>query len=188
MPELVRSFIAFDIDNQEILKRLTEAQEKLVKSGADLKPVEPENIHVTMRFLGDIQSSMIDKIHSEMEQAVFKPFDVEIRGVGAFPSTKYARVVWAGIKEGTDGLRDIFNQVEPRLRKLGLRPDSKGFSPHITIARVRSGRNKDQLAYCIDELADYPFGALRADCLRLKKSVLTPKGPIYSTLKEVCPK
>jgi 2'-5' RNA ligase len=186
MPEPLRSFIAFDIDNRDILKRLVDAQEKLAESGADLRLVEPENIHVTMRFLGDIQPTMIDRIQSAMEQIVFKPFDVEIHGVGAFPSTKYARVVWAGIKEGAEGLRDIFNQVEPRLRNLGLRPDSKGFSPHITIARVRSGRNKDQLARCVDELADYTFGMLRAECLRLKRSVLTPKGPIYSTLKEVC--
>ncbi|MGB9135264.1 MAG: RNA 2',3'-cyclic phosphodiesterase [Candidatus Bathyarchaeia archaeon] len=188
MPEPIRSFIAFDINNQEILKRLTEVQEKLAKSGADLKLVEPQNIHVTMRFLGDIQPSMVDKIHSEMEQAVFTPFNVEIRGVGAFPNTKYARVVWAGIKEGADGLKDIFNQIEPRLRHMGLRPDSKGFSPHLTIARVRSGRNKNELANCIDELANHQFGTLRADCLRLKKSTLTPKGPVYSTLKEVCPK
>ncbi len=188
MPEPIRSFIAFDINNQEILKRLTEVQEKLAKSGADLKLVEPQNIHVTMRFLGGIQPSMVDKIHSEMEQAVFTPFNVEIRGVGAFPNTKYARVVWAGIKEGADGLKDIFNQIEPRLRNMGLRPDSKGFSPHLTIARVRSGRNKNELANCIDELANHQFGTLRADCLRLKKSTLTPKGPVYSTLKEVCPK
>jgi 2'-5' RNA ligase len=185
MPELIRSFIAFDIDNPEILKQLAEAQEKLMRSGADLKPVDPVNIHVTMRFLGDIQPSMIDRIHREMEQTVFRPFSVEIRGVGAFPSVRNARVVWAGIKEGADQLRDIFNQVEPRLRDLGLRPDSKGFSPHITIARVRSGRNKDRLAQCVSELADHSFGTLRADRLRLKKSVLTPEGPVYSTLKEV---
>jgi 2'-5' RNA ligase len=141
-----------------------------------------------MRFLGDIQLGMIDRIHSEMEQTVFSPFDVGIRGVGAFPSAKYARVVWAGLREGAERLQDMFNQIEPRLSSLGLKPDPKGFNPHITIARVRSGRNKDQLARCINELADYSFGTLRADCLKLKRSVLTPKGPVYSTLKEVCPK
>jgi 2'-5' RNA ligase len=141
-----------------------------------------------MRFLGDIQPSTVDKIHSEMEQAVFTPFNVEIRGVGAFPNARSARVVWAGIKEGAERLRDVFNQIEPRLRNLGFGPDSKGFSPHITIARVRSGRNKNELAHCIDDLADYQFGTLRADCLRLKRSILTPRGPVYSTLKDVCPK
>lgn len=188
MPEPIRSFMAFDINNEGILKRLVEAQDKLAKSGADLMLVEPKNIHITMRFLGDIQPNMVDKIHSEMEQVAFSPFDVKINGLGAFPTIKYAHAVWAGIREGADGLRDVFNQLEPRLRKLGFRPDSKGFSPHITIARVRTGRNKTELARCVDELANYEFGTLRADCLKLKKSILTPKGPVYSTLKEVCPK
>lgn len=187
MPETIRSFIAFDINNQDVLRQLAEAQTKLAKTGADLKLVNAQNIHVTMRFLGDIHRSMVEKIHGEMQQVAFSPFDVEIRGVGAFPSTKYARVVWAGIKRGADELKNVFNQLEPRLRKLGLRPDSKGFSPHLTVARVRTGRNKGELARCIDELADHEFGILRADCLRLKKSLLTPRGPIYSTLEEVCP-
>jgi len=188
MPETVRSFIAFDINNQEILKRLAEVQANLVKTGADLKLVETQNIHVTMRFLGDIHPNVVEKIHGEMKQVAFSPFDVEIRGAGAFPNTKNARVVWAGIQQGADELRNVFNQLEPRLRNLGSRPDSKGFSPHMTIARVRTGRNKSELARCLDELADHEFGILRADCLKLKKSLLTPRGPIYSTLKEVCPK
>lgn len=186
MPEPIRSFIAFDINNEEILKRLAETQVKLVETGADLKLVEPQNIHVTMRFLGDVQPTMVDRIHGEMAQVAFMSFDVEILGVGAFPTLKYARVVWAGIQKGAEELKDVFNQLEPRLRKLGFKPDAKGFSPHITIARVRTGRNKAELAWCINELTNYQFGILKADCLKLKKSILTPKGPIYSTLKEVC--
>jgi 2'-5' RNA ligase len=186
MPEPIRSFIAFDIDNEEILKRLSVAQEKLRKSGADLKLVKPENIHITMRFLGDIQPNMVDRIHSKMEKVAFTPSDVEIQGVGAFPNLKYTRVVWAGIQKGTEKLENIFSQIEPRLRELGFKSDKKGFSPHITIARVRTGRNKAELASCVNELASYEFGLLKVNCLKLKKSVLTPKGPIYSTLKEVC--
>jgi len=186
MPEPIRSFIAFDVNSDQVLKRLADTQEKLLKSSADLKLVAPENIHITMRFLGDIQPSMVDKIHSEMEQVAFSPFEVEIRGVGVFPTIKYARVVWAGMQKGAEELKNVFSQLEPRLRKLGFKPDSKGFSPHITIARVRTGRNKAELARCINELTNYEFGVLKADCLKLKKSVLTPKGPIYSILKEVC--
>jgi 2'-5' RNA ligase len=188
MPQPIRGFIAFDINNEEILKQLSDVQRRLAESGADLKLVEPENIHVTMRFLGDIQPNMVDKVYGEMEQIVFSSFDVGIQGVGAFPTIKYARVVWTGIREGSDELRRIFALLEPRLRKLGFNPDTKGFSPHLTIARVRSGRNKAELALIIKELADMQFGTMRADCLKLKRSVLTPKGPVYSTLKEVCPK
>ena len=79
-----------------------------------------------------------------------------------------------------------FSSLMKRLQKLGLRPDPKGFSPHLTIARVKTGRNKAELVRCIEELVNYEFGVVKANCLKLKKSALTPKGPIYSTLREVC--
>lgn len=185
MAEPIRSFIAVDIDDRDILKRLSDAQAKLATSGADLKLVNPENIHITMRFLGNIAPEMVDEIHGKMEQVTFTPFTVEIRGVGVFPTLKYARVVWAGIQTGAKKLEDIFAQLEPRLRELGMKPDKKGFSPHITIARVRTGRHKAELVRCINELADFEFGLLKVACLKLKKSMLTPQGPIYSTLREV---
>jgi len=186
MSETIRSFIAFDIDNESVIKQFSEAQTTLVNTGADLKLVKPQNIHMTMRFLGNISPPMVDSIHEEMKKISFAPFDVEIKGLGVFPKLKYARVIWAGIRKGADELTNVFNQLEPLLRKLGFKPDSKGFSPHLTIARVKTGRNKAELIQRIQELADYEFGIVKADCLRLKKSVLTPKGPIYSTLREVC--
>ncbi|NIR87882.1 RNA 2',3'-cyclic phosphodiesterase [Candidatus Bathyarchaeota archaeon] len=186
MSEMIRSFIAFDIKNESVLRHFSEVQGTLLNTGADLKLVKPENIHITMRFLGNISLHMVDLIHEEMKKLTFTPFDVEIKGLGAFPSLGYIRVIWTGIRKGADELANIFNQLEPSLRQLGFRPDKKGFSPHLTIARVKTGRNKAELVRCAQELADYEFGVVRADCLRLKKSVLTPKGPIYSTLKEVC--
>lgn len=187
MPESIRSFIAFDMNNDAVLKRLVDVQNLLLKTGADLKTVEPQNIHMTIRFLGDIQPSMVEKVFDEMKSVQFVPFDVRIHGLGAFPNVRYSRVVWAGITEGADQLKNIFAQLEPRLRSLGFTPDSKGFSPHLTIARVKSGRNKAELAEFIVKNSDYDFGFVRAECLKLKKSDLTPKGPIYSTLREVCP-
>jgi 2'-5' RNA ligase len=185
MSEIIRSFIAFDINSEQVLNRLTEAQNIILKTGADLKLVEPQNIHITLRFLGDVTPSMVDKIDKEMQEIIFKPFDVEIKGVGAFPNLKYARVVWAGIQEGEEELSKVFAQLEPRLRSLGFAPDSKGFNPHLTIVRVRSNRNKMELAKCLGEMGAYEFGRVPANYLRLKRSVLTPRGPIYSTLKEV---
>ena len=187
MSEMIRSFMAFDIDDESILKRMADVQNLLTKTGADLKLVEPKNIHITLRFLGDITPPMVEKIFEEMKTVQFIPFDAKIYGIGAFPSSHYPRVIWAGITEGAEQLRNIFNQLEPRLRNLGFAPDPKGFSPHLTIARVKSGRNKAELAKLIDEKANYDFGVVKAACLRLKKSDLTPRGPIYSTLKEFCP-
>jgi 2'-5' RNA ligase len=186
MSGTIRSFFSFDIEDQNIIRRLAEVQGMLTNTGANLKLVKPQNIHLTVRFLGNISPSMVDAIYEEMKQLSFTPFEIELIGLGAFPKLTYPRVVWAGIRKGADKLTDVFEQLEPRLRGLGFKPDHKGFSPHLTIARVRSGRNKAQLINIIRELEDYEFGAIKAEYFRIKKSDLTPKGPIYTTLREVC--
>jgi 2'-5' RNA ligase len=188
MPESIRSFLAFDIENEAVRKRLAAAQQLLFQTGADLKLVEPQNIHMTIRFLGDITLNMAEKVFEEMQKVQFAPFDAQINGLGIFPDLRYPRVVWAGITEGADQLKSVFSQLEPRLRGLGFTPDSKGFSPHLTVARVKSGKNKAQLAEFVTKNASYDFGTVKAECLRLKKSDLTPREPIYSTLKEFCPR
>lgn len=187
MPESIRSFVAFDIDNESVLRRMTNVQNILVKSAADLKPVEPKNIHITVRFLGNITTETVEKVFDGMKRVQFTAFNVKVHGVGVFPNLNYPRVAWAGITDGADQLRSIFAQLEPHLHGLGFAPDPKGFSPHLTIARVRSGRNKTELARYVTENEDYDFGIVRASCLRLKSSDLTPQGPVYSTLREFCP-
>ena len=186
MSESIRSFLAFDIEDDTVRNRLAKAQALLIQTGADIKLVKTENIHVTMRFLGDISTGMVDAIFSEMKKTEFAPFEIHLKGLGVFPDLHYPRVVWAGITDGADRLQSIFGQLEPKLRALGFAPDSKGFSPHLTIARVRSARNKAQLTEFITENAGREFGEIKAECLRLKKSVLSPRGPTYSTLKEFC--
>lgn len=188
MSEFVRSFLAFDLENDTVKKKLTEMQTRAIQTGADLKLVETDNIHMTIRFLGDITLNMADKIFLEMSKIQFKPFVVQLTGLGVFPSLSYPRVLWAGIKQGSEQLQNVVSQIEPRLQSLGFSPDPKGFSPHLTIARIRSGRNKPQLAEFVTKNEKYDFGSVNAECLRLKRSELTPKGPIYSTLKEYCPK
>jgi 2'-5' RNA ligase len=187
MAESIRSFIAFDIKSHHVLDRLASLQGLLAQTGADLKLVEPQNIHVTVRFLGNITIAKAEKIFEEMKEVDFTPFNILIKGLGAFPNPRYSRVIWAGLVNGVEELRSVFSQLEKRLRGLGFAPDSRGFNPHLTIARVRSGRNKARLADFIVENANYEFGSIKADCLLLKKSVLTAQGPIYSILREFCP-
>ena len=187
MSERVRSFIAFDMENEQILTKLAAAQKLLRETGADLKFVEPENIHVTMRFLGDISLDMVDKIHMAMKNVKFTPFTIKLQGLGVFPSISYPRVVWAGMTEGAEQLKNIYSQLEPQIRTLGFAADDHGFSPHLTTARIRSGANKQRLVELVTKKADYEFGTIKANCLRLKKSVLSPQGPTYSTLQEYCP-
>jgi 2'-5' RNA ligase len=188
MSEQIRSFIAFDMENEQVLSRLAAAQKLLAETGADLKLVAPRNIHVTIRFLGDISPGMVDKVYEAMKNVKFTPFSIQLRGLGVFPNLNYPRVVWAGMTDGVEQLRSIFTQLEPKIRALGFASDAYGFSPHLTIARVRSGVNKQRLAELVTKKADYEFGLIKADCLRLKRSELSPKGPTYSTLREFCPK
>ncbi len=186
MSEQIRSFIAFDLENEQVLNRLSAAQKLLIETGADLRPVAPQNIHVTVRFLGGISSSMVDAVYEKMKNVKFFPFTIQLRGLGVFPNMNYPRVIWAGMTTGVEQLRSIFSQLEPQIRVLGFEPDAHGFSPHLTIARVRSSANKQRLAELLTKKADYEFGMIKAECLRLKRSQLSPKGPTYSILREIC--
>jgi len=188
MSQFVRAFLAFEIEEETVKKNLIGMQTRAMETGADLKLVEPENIHMTIRFLGDTTLNMADKIFVEMQKVQFKPFPVQLTGLGVFPSLSFPRVLWAGIAQGAEQLQSVVNQIEPKLQGLGFPPDRNPFSPHLTIARVRSPRNKPQLADLVAKNAKYDFGSVEARCLRLKRSELTPNGPIYSTLKEHCPK
>ena len=184
--EGIRSFIAFDIEEPQVIRNISNVQSMLAETGARLKLVKPENIHITVRFLGNIPPSQVDEIYNEMKNVDFSPFQIEIEGVGVFPSVRRINVVWAGIRKGTDELQRIFDQLEPRLQKIGVKKETRGFSPHLTIARVRTSHRKAELIRCLKEIEDYEFGIVEAKCLRLKRSILKPQGPIYLTLREKC--
>jgi len=183
--ERIRSFIAVDMDEASVISRLVEAQKALRNLGADLKLVEPENIHATVRFLGEVPAATVELVKEQMNQVRFSPFEAEFVGLGAFPSVGRINVVWVGMRKGHGEISQIFEQLEPKLRQIGFAPDRKGFSPHVTIARVKTGRKGEELARFVDEMRDTPFGIVHVEELRLKKSVLTPKGPVYSTIHAV---
>ena len=183
--EKVRSFVAVDITDNVLLQKIVDSQAELVRTGADIKLVEPENIHATVRFLGEVSSSILDQVKNELAQIAFPSFPVALRGLGAFPNSHRPNVVWVGMTNGDKELQNIFSQLEPRLKELGLPGERRGFSPHITIGRVKSGRNREALYSAITEMADEEFGSMIVKFVRLKKSILTPKGPVYSTVHEV---
>ena len=182
--ERIRSFIAVDLDEPSIRERIVAAQRDLQQTGAQLKIVEPEIMHLTLRFLGEVPQTTVERIKEAMSSVRFAPFEIEFIGLGVFPNPRRINVVWVGIKQGQEQLNDIFHQLEPQLRKLGLPPDDKGFSPHMTIARVKSAVNRDALASYVDKMREQEFGKMAARAVRLKKSTLTPKGPIYTTIHE----
>ena len=179
----LRAFIAVDVEDEVVLTRIREFQALLAGTGASLKLVEPQNIHITLWFLGNITPRMAERIYERMRDLSFRPFTVELTGVGAFPSPGRPRVIWAGIGRGEEELRSLYEQLKPALRKLGFRPDPKGFKPHVTVARVK--RQSPELVKVLMENAGLSFGTFRAEEVRLKKSTLTPRGPIYTTLYAV---
>ena len=180
----VRCFISVDVEEQGLLDALVGVQGELLSTGADLKLVKRENIHVTMKFLGDVGEDLVEKLKDFIGGVEFSPFHVELRGVGVFPNLRRPRVVWAGLTEGVEELSRVYREVESGVTGLGFRSEVRGFSPHITLARVRSGRSRDAFLERLRGHADDGFGGFLVERVKLKRSVLTPRGPVYSTLAE----
>jgi len=183
--ERIRSFVAVDLDEATVRERIATAQKGLDQTRAQLKLVNPEIMHLTLRFLGEIPQTTVELVKEAMQGLRFSPFEVEFSGLGAFPSPNRINVIWVGITRGHEQLNEIFRQLEPKLRQIGLPPDEKGFSPHLTIARVKSALNKAALAEYVTTMREQDFGKIPVRTVRLKKSTLTPRGPIYTTIHEV---
>jgi len=180
--ERIRSFIAFDLREPAILARIRKLQEELAQTGSDIRLVSPTNLHITLIFLGEQTRAVIDHIATVLEEVDFAPIELSLQGLGAFPNPRRINVVWVGINRGREDLEGIFQVLRSRLRGVETVKISKRFSPHITIARVRSRKNIKQLSERILSLRDVELGEGILDILKLKKSILTPKGPIYTTL------
>ncbi len=182
--EKIRSFIAFDLDDPEMLLRIEGVQRELLSTESRITVVHPENLHVTMSFLGEIPERTVDHIITELQQVEFTPFQLSVRGVGAFPNLRRINVIWVGLEKGSEELGEIFKLLRRGLARAGLAKRSERFSPHITIARVKSRRNIQSLSGKLLSLQDTEFGETLLDTLRLKRSVLTPNGPVYTTIAE----
>ena len=185
--EQVRSFISIDLEDQQILSRIASILSSLQSLGGDLKPVERENIHLTLKFLGNVSAPRLGEVKSSLQQVIFSAFTAEIKGAGAFPNLNHMNVVWVGVNEGWSQAEQIYEQVEKLLSGLGFRRENRPFSPHITIARVRSGRKRDEVASFLQRLTEESFGTITVDKIRLKQSILSSSGPKYSTLLEIPP-
>ncbi len=185
--EQVRSFISIDLEDQQILSRIASILSSLQSLGGDLKPVERENIHLTLKFLGNVSAPRLGEVKSSLQQVIFSAFTAEIKGAGAFPNLNHMNVVWVGVNEGWSQVEQIYEQVEKLLSGLGFQREHRPFSPHITIARVRSGRKRDEVAGFLQRLTEESFGTITVDKIRLKQSVLSSSGPKYSTLLEIPP-
>lgn len=182
MSEVMRTFIAIEIENGDVLRKLIEARDQLLGVGADLKPVEDENIHLTLRFIGEIPAGLVKVLCHEISGVRYHRFQMHVRGVGAFPTLSRPRVIWAGVGEGSEDVISLYKLIEPIVRRLGVPAEREEFVPHITLARVKGPRNVDKLVKLLSSMVDTDFGYTEVTAVYVKKSVLTPRGPIYSNL------
>ena len=177
----MRAFVAVELSD-EVRLGLVDLQEDLKRSGADVKWVEPANLHVTVKFLGQVEEPAEQHVREAMCEAVrgVAPFVLAIGGAGSFPGGSRPRVVWVGAHEAGRSLETIHRRLERGLSALGVAPDGRRFVPHVTLGRVRSGKGVGRLARRIAAAAERSFGAVTVEALTLFESRLTPAGPIYS--------
>jgi len=177
---MMRVFVAIEITNNDIINSVKEFQENI---NIDAKPVELKNLHFTLQFLGEISEEIAQKIIQSLKTIEFSSFDVNLKEIGAFPKPKSPRVVWIGTNEvGGNMLIQLSKKVEKVLEPLGFFSD-KPFKPHITVFRI-----KKKIGDISGELKSHKmtnFGIQKVSNIKLKKSVLTTSGPIYSDLVEV---
>lgn len=177
----MRSFIAIEIDPD---KRMLRAIKEMKSLGTKIKAVEIENIHLTLKFLGEIDERQVESISKDMESlSKYEEFNIQLKGVGAFPSVDRPRVIWVGVVY-PETLENIWRDVEEIAYRAGIDRESRGFSPHITIGRLKE-RSIGRLRTFMEKYSDAEFGAQRVREIKLKKSDLTPSGPIYSDIFSV---
>ena len=179
---LLRTFIAIEL-NTTLTQSIADIQQQFKKANADVKWIEPPNAHITLKFLGDTSLEKISGIQ-KMIQAVasrISPFTIEFQEIGAFPQLEHPRIIWIGLKEHQNIIKDIAQQLENELASLGFPKERRDFSSHITIGRVRSLRGKAELMERIQEVT-VPHLTQEINCLTLFQSTLTPQGAIYKIL------
>lgn len=176
----MRAFVAMEIPEPEVMEKLVAFQKELEATRADLKIVERENLHYTVKFLGEITEAQSVEVDRRLKALRLAKADITAEGVGAFPSPSRPRVVWAGVAEGdSQKVEAIAGPVIQSLRGIGEQ-DDRPFQAHLTLARVRSGANRENLERLLREREDTVFGPVVITEFKLKSSVLTPKGPIYN--------
>lgn len=180
--ESFRAFIALELTAQ-VHQELTRAQNQLKASEADVKWVNPEDIHLTLKFLGNVSLELIAEIKKILEELAreHRAFQLEIKNLGAFPKIEYPRVIWAGIAGGSEHSISLAQDLEKRLIKVGFLPEKRPFKPHLTLGRVRSSHKRNQLRELLQSVKLTPK-TMQAEKLTLFKSTLTPEGAIYQPL------
>jgi RNA 2',3'-cyclic 3'-phosphodiesterase len=184
--EKIRTFIAIELPG-DLKTELGRLQAKLRVDKPRVKWVSPNNIHLTLKFLGDVEPSMICSISQAMTEAVqgIPAFDLNVQQLGVFPNPQRVQVVWIGLGGQLDILGNLFHSLEDKIAKLGFPPEKRGFTPHLTLARLGDEVLPDDRK----RLGDFISGCkadinytIKATALSLMKSQLTREGAIYTRI------
>ncbi|WP_418281843.1 RNA 2',3'-cyclic phosphodiesterase [Halorubrum sp. DTA98] len=185
----MRAFFSVDLPD-DLAGPLADAQATL--EGADgLNFVDPQQAHVTLKFLGDVPASApdatdLDDVLAAGERAVARaavdPFACRVAGLGVFPSLGYVSVVWVGVDEGGEALTRLHEALEAETTAIGFDPETHEFTPHVTLARMTDARGKELVQTAVRE-RDPVLGQFEVDEFRLTASTVTPDGPVYETVE-----
>jgi len=172
----MRIFVAIEVSDKNVLNSIHKIQTEL---NIKAKPVELHNMHFTVQFLGEVSEEMVGKISDALNNIDFSSFSISFASIGVFPKPNSPRVIWIGTDDGVNELEKLAEMIRSKLSHLGFGPDKK-FKPHVTIFRVK---NKiEDLSSKLEKFSSYSFGKQLVSEIKLKKSELTPNGPIYTDL------
>jgi 2'-5' RNA ligase len=181
----MRTFIAIEL-SEEIKDTLAQAQSHLKYSSADVKWVEKDNIHLTLKFLGEIDENKLANVKAALDEIAkdTKSFEISLKDIGAFPDIDHPRVIWAGLDKGAKESTELAVKIDEALSKLGFDKETRPFAAHLTIGRVRSSKNKEALREKVTGYRSPVIGPQKISSLTLFQSTLAPKGSIYTKLYE----
>ena len=184
MKKTLRTFVAVEITGS-IRARANELIAALGGTSTDVKWVEPHNLHLTLKFLGEVHEREISRVCQAVSRgaAEVKPFELDVRGAGAFPIATRPRTVWLGAAAGAEHMVMLHDRVEAELAKLGYREEHRRFQSHLTIGRVRgAGPGIAELGTLLQQQADFSAGRMTVGQVTIFASTLTADGPIYDVL------
>ena len=179
----MRVFLAIEID-EKLKDKISEVQKEFAKCDAPVKYVETENLHCTLKFFGEIDDNKLNEVIGVIENKIkdHKPFKINIKKTGVFPNEKYVRVLWLGM-EDVEPFSNLQKDLDEDFVKMGFKKE-RSYIPHLTIGRVKGSKNKEELLSKLKDLGEVEIGEMDISKIVLKKSELTPVGPIYTTIKE----
>ncbi len=182
----MRIFIAIDIP-EALKKEIGKVQLELRNTGADVRWVRPECLHLTLKFLGEIKPEELASISQRLRDSIrdINPFRFSINSLGAFPRPNTPRVVWVGVTPEQESLNELNKRIEDTLVPLGFSKEDRPFTPHLTIGRLRSGSYREKLSKKIDELKDISIGKVEVKKILIMESHLSPHGARYECKEEI---